>query len=310
MLVLEGTEDRKGSGGYPALTRRGGVLGSAWLWWARMGGGVGQPASFLHTMDVSVTSSAILVTGAGPTSAIPAPLDASAAGSTYLGLVDLIGEFGAVELFVLIVLTYCSVVCWGIYFHKQRELRRASKQSERFIETFWEAKNLTTIHTVSLDLKGSPVAQMFRAGYQEVQRLAKARRDSNPGGDDLSTDLAGIENVDRTMRRAMTQEITRLEHRLTFLGTTAATAPFIGLFGTVWGIMTAFRGLGTAHSSSIQAVAPGIASALIATAAGLAAAIPALMQYNVFIRRIRVLTAEMENFKAEFLNIAERHLLK
>jgi biopolymer transport protein TolQ len=108
----------------------------------------------------------------------------------------------------------------------------------------------------------------------------------------------------------MTQEITRLEHRLTFLGTTAATAPFIGLFGTVWGIMTAFRGLSTAQSSSIQAVAPGIAGALIATAVGLAAAIPALMQHNAFARQMRVLSAEMENFKAEFLNIAERHLLK
>jgi biopolymer transport protein TolQ len=225
-------------------------------------------------------------------------------------LIDLLAGFGAVELFVLIVLTYSSIVCWGIYFHKRREIRRARKESERFIETFWEAKNLTTIHTVSLDLKASPVAQMFRAGYQEVQRLARAKRETNLDGEELSMDLGGVENVDRTMRRAMTQEITRLEHRLTFLGTTAATAPFIGLFGTVWGIMTAFRGLSTAHSSSIQAVAPGIASALIATAAGLAAAIPALMQYNVFIRQIRVLTAEMENFKAEFLNIAERHLLK
>jgi biopolymer transport protein TolQ len=227
-----------------------------------------------------------------------------------LGIIDMVSELGSVELLVLVVLGYFSVVCWGIYFYKRRELRRAAKQSERFLEVFWEAKSLSTIHTTSLELKASPVAQMFRAGYQEVQRLAKAKRGTRSGGDDLSTDLGGIENVERTMRRAMTQEITRLEHRLTFLGTTAATAPFIGLFGTVWGIMTAFRGLSTAHSSSIQAVAPGIAGALIATAAGLAAAIPALMQHNAFARQIRVLSAEMENFKAEFLNIAERHLLK
>lgn len=227
-----------------------------------------------------------------------------------LGLMELLSELGMVERLVIAILIYFSVVCWAIYFYKSREIRRASKQSSKFIEVFWEARNLATIQTVSLDLKGSPIAQMFRAGYQEVQRLGKAKRSTNPGGEDLSTDLGGIENVERTMHRAMTQEITRLENRLTFLGTTAATAPFIGLFGTVWGIMTAFRGLSTAQSSSIQAVAPGIAGALIATAVGLAAAIPALMQHNGFARRIRVLAAEMENFKAEFLNIAERHLLK
>jgi biopolymer transport protein TolQ len=226
------------------------------------------------------------------------------------GLLDLIGHLGAVELVVLVVLAYFSVVCWGIFFYKRRELRRARAQSERFIEIFWEAKNLATIQTASLDLKASPVAQVYRAGYQEVQRLTKGKRQGSPGGDELTTELGGVENVDRAMRRAMTQEITRLERGLTFLGTTAATAPFIGLFGTVWGIMTAFRGLSTAQSSSIQAVAPGIAGALIATAVGLAAAIPAVMQYNAFARQIRVLAADMENFKSEFLNIAERHFLK
>ncbi len=235
---------------------------------------------------------------------------APAATPAQQSLLLLVTHLGLVEILVLLVLVYFSVVCWGVYFYKRRELRKAGKQSERFIEIFWEAKNLATIHTASLDLKASPLAHMFRAGYQEVQRLAKGKRQAAPGGDELSTDLGGIDNVDRTMRRAMTQEITRLEHRLTFLGTTAATAPFIGLFGTVWGIMTAFRGLSTAHTSSIQAVAPGIAGALIATAMGLAAAIPALMQHNGSARQIRVLTAEMENFKAEFLNIVERHLLK
>ncbi len=112
------------------------------------------------------------------------------------------------------------------------------------------------------------------------------------------------------MQRARTQEVTRLERGLTFLATTASTAPFIGLFGTVWGIMTAFMGLSTTTTSSIQAVAPGIAEALIATAVGLAAAIPAVVMYNRFARQLRVLTSEMDTFGAEFLNIAERHFLK
>jgi biopolymer transport protein TolQ len=256
-----------------------------------------------------LTSGEIIAAGLRAASEATGPGDVVLPGQSRLSLVDMVSELGSVELCVLIVLVYFSVVCWGIYFYKRRELRKAAKHSERFLEVFWEAKSLSTIHATSLELKASPLAHMFRAGYQEVQRLAKAKRETNPR-EDLSTDLGGIENVDRTMRRAMTQEITRLEHRLTFLGTTAATAPFIGLFGTVWGIMTAFRGLSTAQSSSIQAVAPGIAGALIATAVGLAAAIPALMQHNAFARQIRVLSAEMENFKAEFLNIAERHLLK
>src|SRR4029077_227053 len=121
--------------------------------------------------------------------------------------------------------------------------------------------------------------------------------------------LGGAANGERAMRRATNQEVTRLEKALTFLATTASTAPFVGLFGTVWGVMTAFRGLTTAQTSSIQAVAPGIAEALVATAVGLAAAIPAVVAFNHFSREVRVLHADMENFGAEFLNIAERHFL-
>jgi biopolymer transport protein TolQ len=155
------------------------------------------------------------------------------------------------------------------------------------------------------------VAQVFRAGYQELVRLTRTKRQT-PGGEGGldSTELVGVANVERAMKRAANQEITRLERALTFLATTASATPFIGLFGTVWGIMNAFRGLSVTHSSSIQAVAPGIAEALIATATGLVAAIPAVMAYNYFARQIRVLSAEMENFSSEFLNIAERHFLK
>ncbi len=227
------------------------------------------------------------------------------------GLVSMVIGSGPVVQAVLYVLILFSVVSWGIIFYKLRQVRVARKQSLRFIEIFWDTKNLTTIHTGSQELKQSPVAQVFRAGYQELVRLTRAKRQSNPGEGALdSTELGGIENVERAMKRATNQEITRLERALTFLATTASATPFIGLFGTVWGIMTAFRGLSVTQSSSIQAVAPGIAEALIATATGLVAAIPAVVAYNHFARQIRVLSAEMENFSSEFLNIAERHFLK
>ncbi len=214
---------------------------------------------------------------------------------------------GPVVMAVLWLLVAFSIGSWGVTFHKLRELRRARRESERFIDIFWDLKSLGQIHGASSDLKQSPVAQVFRAGYQELLRITRARR----GGEaEEETELGGTANVERAMRRATNLEITRLQRALTFLATTASTAPFIGLFGTVWGIMDAFRGLSTAQSSSIQAVAPGISEALVATAVGLAAAIPAVVAYNHFSHEVSVLNADMENFTAEFLNIAERHYLK
>jgi biopolymer transport protein TolQ len=226
------------------------------------------------------------------------------------GLVTMVIGAGPVVQLVLYILVLFSVFSWGIIFYKLRQVRVARRQSQRFIEIFWDTKNLTTIHTTSQELKQSPVAQVFRAGYQELVRLTRAKRQNNPGEAEITTELGGIDNVERAMKRAANQEITRLERALTFLATTASATPFIGLFGTVWGIMTAFRGLSVTQSSSIQAVAPGIAEALVATATGLVAAIPAVVAYNHFARQIRVLSAEMENFSSEFLNIAERHFLK
>jgi biopolymer transport protein TolQ len=225
------------------------------------------------------------------------------------GLIDIIlGSSGIVQ-FVLLLLVGFSVGSLAVILYKFRQVHAARQQSQRFLEIFWQAKNLAAINTASQELKESPVAHVFRSGYQELLRLTRGKKPGNPGGDERETELGGIENVERAMRRATNQEITRLERALTFLATTASTAPFVGLFGTVWGVMTAFRGLATAQTSSIQAVAPGIAEALIATAVGLAAAIPAVVAFNHFTRQIRVLTADMDNFSAEFLNIAERHFI-
>ena len=225
------------------------------------------------------------------------------------GILDLVQGSGPVVQFILYLLILFSVASWGIIVYKYRQLKRAKRESEKFIDVFWERRNLSSIHEASRDLKACPVAQVFRSGYEELIRVSRSKKE-NPSGEALTTELGGVENVSRAMKRATSVEITKLEKYLTFLATTASAAPFIGLFGTVWGIMNAFRGLSVTHSSSIQAVAPGIAEALIATAVGLAAAIPALMAYNYFVQQTKVLAAEMDNFSHEFLNIAERHFFK
>ena len=223
-------------------------------------------------------------------------------------LLTMVTGSGPVVQGVLYLLVFFSIASWGVILYKARQIRAARRVSNRFIEAFWETKNLTTIHAASQEMGQSPVAQVFRAGYQELVRLTRAKRQAEDA--QLSTELGGVANVERAMRRAATQQLTQLERALTFLATTASATPFIGLFGTVWGIMHAFLGLSTTQSSTIQAVAPGIAEALIATATGLFAAIPAVVAYNSFSRQIRVLSAEMDNFAFEFLNIAERHFLK
>jgi biopolymer transport protein TolQ len=224
-------------------------------------------------------------------------------------VVDMVTHAGLIVQFVLYLLMAFSVISWGIVLYKFRQIRQARNESERFTVVFWETKNLSAIHTASLEMQASPVAQVFRAGYQELMRLTRVRKQPNPGEGEVIPEEGGIENVERAMRRAIRQQITHLERALTFLATTASTAPFVGLFGTVWGIMTAFRSLSTTGASTIQAVAPGISEALIATAIGLAAAIPSVMAFNYFSRQVRVLSADMENFSAEFLNFAERHFL-
>jgi biopolymer transport protein TolQ len=223
------------------------------------------------------------------------------------GIFDLITGAGPVVQVVLYLLILFSVVSWGVILFKFRHVREAKKQSARFIEIFWESRNLASIHEASQELEASPVAHVFIAGYEELLRVSRRNAAETEG---LTTDLSGVDNVARAMKRAANVELTKLEQTLTFLATTSGSTPFIGLFGTVWGIMNAFRGLSVARSSTIQAVAPGIAEALIATAAGLVAAIPALIAYNHFLQVIRVLTADMENFTQEFLNIAERHFTK
>jgi len=231
------------------------------------------------------------------------------------GIVDLILYSGPVVQIVLVILVFFSVFSWAIIFSKFRLIRKADQESREFLRIFWEGKQLSGIFTESKKLRHSPTAEVFRAGYVELTKLSQAkvnpeasRKVSDPSAFNL--EFSGVENITRAMRQALTTELTKLERALGFLATTGSTTPFIGLFGTVWGIMDAFRGIGMRGSATLAVVAPGISEALIATAAGLAAAIPAVVAYNYYINRIKVLSAEMENFASEFLNIVERHFLK
>jgi len=220
--------------------------------------------------------------------------------------IDMISGSGPVVQVVLYLLIIVSISSWAIIVYKARQIRAARLSCERFIQLFWETRNLTEIAKSCGDFPNTPIAEVFKAGYQELVRLRNKKKTAPDG---LTTELSGVANVERAMRRAASLQRTQLERALTFLATAASTSPFIGLFGTVWGIMNAFIGLSAVKSSSIQAVAPGISEALVATAVGLAAAIPALVGYNHFAGQTRLLAADMENFSSEFLNIAERHFL-
>lgn len=234
----------------------------------------------------------------------PAGTPPGAAGPvTELSIWETVTASGPISFAALLLLVVFSVVSWAIMIHKYFVLRRASRQSERFLDAFWEAKRLDQMYQQSEQFTGSPLAQVFRSGYIELARLKKR----SGGEDELG---GGIENVERALRRSQNAEMTALESLTSFLATVGSTAPFVGLFGTVWGIMKAFRDIGRMGSANLATVAPGISEALIATAAGLAAAIPAVIAYNYFLSRIRVLESEMDGFSSDFLNIVKRHFFR
>jgi len=207
---------------------------------------------------------------------------------------------------VLVVLIFFSVVSWAIIFFKLLQINRANGESDRFLDFFWKTKRFDAISSQLDRFGNSPLSVLFNEGYAELRRLLDKGGEQRDEPGVVSTDLGGIDNIARALRRATTSEITRLEKYVTFLATTGSTAPFIGLFGTVWGIMNAFKGIGETGSASLAVVAPGIAEALIATAIGLVAAIPAVMADNHFQHKIKVLIASMDNFSTEFLNIVQR----
>ena len=226
-----------------------------------------------------------------------------------LNVMELVSQSTGAVMVVLILLVCMSLVSWYIIAVKTVYLRKARKQSDKFLDIFWKSKRLDETYNDAGKLKQSPVAQMFRAGYKELTKLKKDEKERDQEAE--SIELSGIENVERALRRASLSETTELEKSISFLATVGSTAPFIGLFGTVWGIMHAFVNL-SANSGDmgIQTVAGPIAEALIATAIGLLAAIPSVMAYNYFNQKIKVIQASMESFSNDFLNLVKRNFFK
>src|SRR5262245_48027094 len=221
-------------------------------------------------------------------------------------------EAGIADRVVLGILLLFSFVSWVIIFAKFIRLRRVSGQSEKFVAFFRKSKRFSEVNTFAGELSDTPLTTLFKAGYSELDAQVKANRaDDSPttGGATGQGKLLikNISGIERALERAIGVEMSRLTRNMTFLATTAAACPFIGLFGTVWGIMQSFRAIGLTGSTSIAAVAPGISEALVNTAAGLAAAIPALIFYNYFMGKVREQRAGMEDFALEFINLAERN---
>jgi biopolymer transport protein TolQ len=229
--------------------------------------------------------------------------------SEYSDIVQLVMHSGPMVRFVLFLLLFFSITSWAIIFNKYRLISKAKKESTIFLDLFWNRRNLSEAYAASKKLRFCPLSRVFRVAYAELRKMKNPQTQAKDGADTQYEDLAAIANIKRALRRSVNVELTGLSKAVSFLATTGNTTPFVGLFGTVWGIMNAFRGIGLRGSASLAVVAPGISEALIATAAGLAAAIPAVIAYNYFSSKIRVLESEMHNFSADFLNLVEREFI-
>lgn len=235
-----------------------------------------------------------------------------------IDLIHIVSNAGLMVQFVLLLLLFFSITSWAIILIKYRYIRKAFRESAEFTDFFWKSRDLSNAFAKAKQLHGSPLARIFRIGYVELKKMSQSgsQLDSSvsqiPGSKNLSLNsrFTGTDNVKRALRRAINTEMTRMIQMVPFLATTGNTAPFIGLFGTVWGIMHSFIGIGQRGSANLAVVAPGISEALIATAAGLAAAIPAVIAFNFFMNKIRIVESELQSFSADFLNIIERDILR
>jgi biopolymer transport protein TolQ len=217
---------------------------------------------------------------------------------------------GPVGQLVMLLLLFFSIVSWAIIFMKFRLFRNVRLDSEDFLETFWNSSTLREAEQAAEEFSFSPEAAVFTAGFAELQKINKIRnRSEDSEGETLDMQLATLDNLKRAIRKAENEEVNKLGNMLPFLATTGSATPFIGLFGTVWGIMVSFHDIGQRGSASLAVVAPGISEALVATAAGLAAAIPAVIFYNFFSNKLTDVQYNIQSFSTDFLNLVERDLL-
>ena len=233
-----------------------------------------------------------------------------------IDLIHMIGNASFIVQLVLLLLLFFSVTSWAIILIKYRYIKKAFKQSAEFTEFFWKSRDLSNAFSKAKQLRGSPVARVFRIGYVELKKNSQSGDPPPPQSSEedeerssFGTRFSGTGNVNRALRRAINTEMTRMTQMVPFLATTGNTAPFIGLFGTVWGIMNSFSGIGQRGSASLAVVAPGISEALVATAAGLAVAIPAVIFYNYYSNKLDEISGGVEDFTTDFLNLVERDLL-
>jgi len=241
----------------------------------------------------------------------PAGTSATPAAGSETSIVSLVARAPATSKVVLIILALFSAISWGVILYKMWQFQRAQRQSTSFLEIFRRSSKFSEVQAVCKTLAESPLVGIFQAGYAELTAQLKSSPSptaaGRPGEPAARPTLRSLDSLDRALLRASGVEVTRLEKRVTFLATTAAITPFIGLFGTVWGIMSSFQGIAASGSANLAVVAPGIADALIATAAGLFAAIPAVYFYNQFSTQVKGFVQAMEDFSLEFLTIAERN---
>lgn len=242
----------------------------------------------------------------------------AAAAAAESDIVHLIRQASPVNQFILVLLLLISAISWGVILYKIWQFQRAQRQSSSFLEIFRRSSKFSEVQAVCRTLAESPLVGIFQAGYAELTTQLKssnAPSASNPGtegrpaGSPARPTLRSLDALDRALLRASGVEMQRLERRVTFLATAASISPFIGLFGTVWGILIAFQRIGAAGGTSLAVVGPSIAEALIATAAGLFAAIPAVYFYNHFTHQVKTFAWGMEDFSLEFLTIAERNFM-
>ena len=224
-------------------------------------------------------------------------------------IVDLFVRAGLMAKLVFVILAVMSIGSWGIMISKLLQYRKADAHGRQFLEVFRRSKRFSEVNEAAGRLTGTPMVGLFQAGYAEIDAQVKAAQEAARARPETAAAfrVKSLEGVERSLRRAIGVEQAVLNRGTAFLATTASSAPFIGLFGTVWGIMVSFNEIGVTGSTSITAVAPGIAEALVNTAAGLVAAIPALVGFNYYGSRLRDMRAQMQDFILEFMNLTERN---